>query len=280
MGGNASKASAGRSPDENRRRLAALLRERAAATRTYPLSIAQRRLWFLHELSLHDPTLNIPAVVRLVGGLDVGALEAALGGLVARHEVLRSSFVLAGGGPVQVVGPVVSVGLAVVDVSGLAVGDRWVEVERLAREEALRPFGLGVGSLLRASLVRVAPREHVLLLTVHHLVADGWSMGIVTDELGVLYEGFAGGRESSLAALPVQYGDFAVWQRRWLESGVLEPQLVYWRDRLAGVSPLGLVADRARVVVVRFWGSLQSCAAPVGVVGGVPGVQRWSWLTF
>ncbi|MEU8180868.1 amino acid adenylation domain-containing protein [Micromonospora sp. NPDC049047] len=243
-----------------RKRLAALLRDRAARAKNYPLSVSQGRLWFLHELSRHDPTLNIPAAVRLVGELRVDDLERAIGRLVARHEVLRTAFVSVDGEPTQVVRPAAAFELPVVAST---------DVEGLAREEALRPFVLDGGSLLRARLVRVAEREHVLLLTVHHLVADGWSLGVLARELGALYDG-----DADLPPLSLQYGDFAVWQRQQLASGVYEPQLAYWRERLKDLARLGLTTDRPRPAVMRFRGSRRSVVVRESTATGLQALAR------
>ncbi|MEN8656109.1 amino acid adenylation domain-containing protein [Streptomyces sp. 21So2-11] len=215
-----------------------------------PLSFAQQRLWFLEQLGLDGLDLAIPGVWRLRGGLVVGALEAAFSGLVARHEVLRTRFVIgAGGEPVQVVDGPGPVRVRHFDLS--AVQDpvaREAQVREMVDAEALRPFDLAKDALLRVSLIRVSGEDHVLVLAMHHIVSDGWSIGVLTRELGELYTAAVAGRDPQLPELPVQYADFAVWQREWLQGEVLERQLGYWRDQLAGLEPLELPTDFPRPV--------------------------------
>ena len=201
-----------------------------------PPSFAQERLWFLWRLEPDSAEYVVPQALRLSGDLDVGGLERALGVLVARHESLRTRFAEVAGRPVQVVEPAGPVRLVAEDV---AAG----EVEAVARGEAAVPFDLERGPLLRVRLLRVGAGEHVLLLTMHHVVSDGWSQGVLERELGALYGG------AELEPLPVQYADYAVWQREWLRGRVLEEQLGYWRERLAGLEPLDLPGDRVRPAV-------------------------------
>jgi len=205
-----------------------------------PLSFAQQRLWFLAQLRPDDAAYNMAAAVELRGRLDAGALGDALRRVVRRHEALRTTFVSIDGEPVQVIHPeAAEPPLAVVDLCGLPAPEG-AEVERLARAEASRPFDLERGPLLRTVLVRLGPELHLLLLTVHHLVSDGWSMGVLIREVSALY-GCAG----ELPPLPVQYADFAVWQRAWLQGEALDRPLAWWRERLAGApSALELPAER------------------------------------
>ena len=211
-----------------------------------PLSLAQHRLWILDRLSPGSSAYHIPQVLRLMGDLDAGALAAAVGEVVRRHESLRSVFDEVDGEPCQRVTPEGGVGLARVDLAGLPAAARRAEAGRLERREALRPFDLRRGPVLRVMLVRLARREHLLLVTLHHIVGDGWSMGVLARELGALYEAAVEGRPSPLPELEIQYADYAVWQRRWLSEEVLERQLDYWRQRLSGLRPLELPLDRPR----------------------------------
>jgi amino acid adenylation domain-containing protein len=201
-----------------------------------PLSFAQQRLWFLQRLEPGSAAYNIPFGVRLKGVLDVAALQWALQAIVARHECLRTTFVEIDGVPMQVVAPGSSVPLPVTDLTGAPELER--ELRRLAGKEARAPFDLEKGPLLRGQLLRVAPEEHVLLLTVHHIVSDGWSMGVLLKELAALYRAGVAGEPSPLPDLPLQYADYAVWQRRQLQSDKLERQLAYWKQRLAGAPPV------------------------------------------
>ncbi|HEY9420210.1 MAG TPA: amino acid adenylation domain-containing protein, partial [Thermoanaerobaculia bacterium] len=205
-----------------------------------PMSFAQERLWFLDQLEPGSPLYNLPVAARLAGRLDVEALASALGEIVRRHEALRTVFAEAAGRPVQRIAPWPVIELPVTEASA-------GEVEGLLREEARTPFDLGSGRLVRARLLRLAGDEHVLALTFHHIAADGWSIDVFLRELSALYTAFAAGRPSPLPELAVQYADFAVWQREWLQGEALESQLAYWRTALAGLSPaLDLPTDRPR----------------------------------
>ncbi|HYR11430.1 MAG TPA: amino acid adenylation domain-containing protein, partial [Longimicrobium sp.] len=207
-------------------------------TDAVPLSFAQERLWFLDRLEPGSATYNIPAALRLTGALDEAALERSLGEIVRRHGALRTVFTEVDGSPAQVVAPFGGFALPVEDLSGLGEANREAALRRRAREEAARPFDLSAGPLFRAALLRLGAEDHVLLLSMHHIVSDGWSMGVFFRELSALYEAYREGRESPLPELAVQYADYAVWQREQLGGEVLERQLSYWRERLAGAPEL------------------------------------------
>jgi amino acid adenylation domain-containing protein len=211
-----------------------------------PLSFAQQRLWFLDQLEPGSTAYNVPYAVRLRGALDAAALALALGEIVRRHEVLRTVFKLDGAQPAQVVLPAAPVEIPLTDLSELDGAAREAEAARLLREEAARAFDLGRGPLLRARLLRTGGDEHLLALTLHHIAFDASSIPVLTRELSALYEAFAAGRPSPLAELPVQYADYAAWQREWLRGEALTRQLDYWRTRLAGVPMLELPTDRPR----------------------------------
>ena len=218
-----------------------------------PLSFAQQRLWFLDRLMPGQPAYNIVSPLWVAGPLDVRRLRRALAGVVARHETLRTTFQLVGAEPAQIIAPHPSGTLPVIDLSGLDEGRREEEGERLRVEDALRPFDLAAGPLLRASVVRLGPDRHLLLLTLHHIISDGWSTSVLIRGLTALYDGAAG----ALPELPLQYADFAVWQRRWLTGEVLERQLAVWRRRLEGAPvSLDLPADRPRPAVRSGRGAL------------------------
>ena len=202
------------------------------------LSFGQERLWLLDRLDPGKAVYNIPRAFRIRGRLDVEALGRALETIQERHEVLRSAFPAVDGNPVQVVGPARTPSLPVVDLGAFAQADRDAEALRVAEEEAGRPFDLAVGPMMRATLLRLAEEEHVLLVNIHHIVFDGWSTAIFDDELSTLYAAYVEGRPSPLASLSIQYADFAVWQREWLRGGVLEEQLSYWKGQLEG-APAG-----------------------------------------
>ncbi len=210
-----------------------------------PLSFAQQRLWFLDRLDPGTPAHNMPFPLRLRGTLDVGVLRRALAGIVRRHEALRTVFAEVEGSPVQVVLPPAPVRLPVVELSALPPEEREAGVLRLAGEEARRPFDLARGPLLRATLVRLDAEDHAVFFTLHHVVSDGWSMGVLVREVSALYQALLRGEPSPLPPLPVQYADYALWQRAWLAGERLERQLGWWRERLAGApSTLDLPTDR------------------------------------
>ncbi|MEW5929611.1 MAG: amino acid adenylation domain-containing protein, partial [Gemmatimonadota bacterium] len=210
-----------------------------------PLSFAQQRLWVVDRLEPGSPAYNMSYALRLRGVLDVAALRASLGEVVRRHETLRTVFGERGGTPVQIVRPHAPAALRVVDLHDAP--DAEAEAERLAAAEALLPFDLARGPLLRCTLLRLAGDDHVLLLTMHHIVSDGWSRSVLVREASALYGAFSRGEPSPLPELPVQYADFAVWQRGWLGGERLEAQLGYWREKLRGAPPLlEIPTDRPR----------------------------------
>ncbi|HEX8318267.1 condensation domain-containing protein, partial [Longimicrobium sp.] len=230
--------------------------EPAGRDRRLPLSFAQERLWFIDRLEPGSAAYNIPAAARLAGALDGAALERALGEIVRRHEVLRTVFAEVDGSPVQVVQPFGGFHLPVEDLSGLGDADREAAVGRWVRQEAARPFDLAAGPLFRAALLRLGDEDHVLLLAMHHIVSDGWSMGVLFREFSALYAAYREGRESPLPELAVQYADYAVWQREQVEGETLERQLAYWRVRLAGAPELlELPTDRPRPPVQTYRGA-------------------------
>ncbi len=223
-----------------------------------PLSFAQQRLWFLDQLEPGNPFYNIPSAVILKGALDAAALARSINEVVRRHEVLRTTFEAVQGEPRQTVAPELSLPLPLVDLRGLADAERSGEVRRLAAEEAQRPFDLARGPLARARLLRTGAREHVLLFTIHHIVSDGWSSNVLFREVAQLYQAFVEGRPSSLEELPIQYADFAVWQREWLRGEALEEQLDYWRGQLGGLPPLlELPTDRPRPRLQSYHGATE-----------------------
>ncbi|HTQ80706.1 MAG TPA: condensation domain-containing protein, partial [Thermoanaerobaculia bacterium] len=237
------------------------------------LSFAQQRLWFLAQLEPESTVYNVPAALHLKGRLDVAALARSLGEIVARHEVLRTSLQTFEGEPLAEVAAATGVlPLAVVDLSGLGgLGELGMEVRRreagmLADREVRRPFDLSRAPLLRATLIALGPEEHLALLTLHHIVSDGWSVGVLVREMGALYEAFRAGRPSPLPPLPVQYADFAAWQRRRLSGELLAGQLGYWRERLSGAPPvITLPTDRPRPAVQSMRGAQQPLQLPAAL---------------
>ncbi|HEV2859768.1 MAG TPA: amino acid adenylation domain-containing protein, partial [Pyrinomonadaceae bacterium] len=228
-----------------------------------PLSFAQQRLWFLDQLEGGNPIYNLPTALRLRGALDVGALRRTLNEIVRRHESLRTVFRADGGEPAQVILPEQPVEMPLLNLAELPEAEREAEAERLARAEAREGFDLARGPLLRAALLRLRDDEHVLLFTMHHIVSDGWSSGVLVREVAALYEAYARGAESPLPELPVQYADYAVWQRRWLRGEVLERQLAYWEKQLDGrPAVLEFPTDHPRPAVLTFRGAALNFELP------------------
>jgi hypothetical protein len=220
------------------------------------LSYAQQRLWFFDQFEPHSPVYNLVNAVSLKGQLDVAALERAFNEVVQRHEALRTTFGFEDGQPVQIIAPSQPVGLHVVNLMHLVESEREIKVKGLINEEAQRPFNLAKGPLLRVTLMRLKNAEHVLLLAMHHIVSDAWSLGIFVNEIVSIYEAFSKGQPSPLPELPIQYADFAVWQREWLKGEVLERQLDYWKKQLAGSLPvLDLPTDRSHPALQTYNGA-------------------------
>ena len=230
-----------------------------------PLSFAQQRLWFLEQLEGPSATYNMPVALRLLGELDRTALIQSLSEIVRRHEALRTSFPSQQGLPVQFIAPPTAVRLPLVTLE-----ERPEEKEGLykqlvsfATKEARRPFDLATGPLLRSTLLQIGPQSHLFLLTMHHIVSDRWSMGLLIQELFTLYEAFSSGQPSPLPELSIQYADFALWQRQWLTGDVLAEQLAYWKAQLADAPPLlELPTDRPRSPVQSFRGATYSHLLP------------------
>nr|CAC01604.1 peptide synthetase [Anabaena sp. 90] len=224
--------------------------------RDIPLSWAQERLWFVNQLEGESSAYTIDFTMRLVGNLNVKALEQAFAAIGQRHEPLRTQFKIKDNKPVQAIAPSMTITLPVVDLQNLQ--DPTKQVEELATAEACKPFDLANGSVLRVKLWQVAPDEYVLLLAIHHIAADGWSMGILIDELSAYYRSFSTGSSVELPELSIQYADFAVWQRQWLTNQVLECQLSYWKQQLTGAPPLlELPTDRPRPAIQTFRGGTE-----------------------
>jgi amino acid adenylation domain-containing protein len=227
-------------------------------TDRFPLSFAQERLWFMDQLEPNQPLYNIPDTHSFKGPLDLEALQRSLSEIVRRHEILRTTFQTVGGQPVQVIAPPQPLAVPVIDISHLPDAERTAEAQRLADEESIQPFDLSRGPLFRVQLVRLAKEEHLLLFTMHHIISDGWSLQVLGRELGTLYQAYKSGQTSPLPELPIQYADFAVWQREWLQGEVLEKQLNYWREKLGGDLPeLELPFDHARPARQSFRGEAE-----------------------
>jgi amino acid adenylation domain-containing protein len=220
-----------------------------------PLSLAQQRLWFLAQLEPDCSAYHMSAAFHLKGLLKVAALEQSLNEIVRRHEVLRTSFPSREGEPSQVICTEIAFNLLLVDLRELPETEREAEVQRQAVEAAQQPFVLATGPLFRFKLLHLSEEEYVLLLTLHHIVSDGWSFNVFLQELAALYEAFSAGKPSPLPELPIQYADFALWQRKWLQGDVLEAQLTYWKQQLANLPTLQLPTDRPRPPVQTYHGA-------------------------
>ena len=219
----------------------------AAEVLAFPVSFAQQRLWFLDKLEGGSFAYNIPVAVRLNGSLNRTALASALNEVIRRHEALRTSFSTVDSQPVQIIHDYQPLTLPVVDLGGLSEEEREAEVQRRAVEEAQHPFDLARGQLVRAQLLCLSEQHHVALLTMHHIISDGWSCGVLIREIVALYEAYSLGAESPLPELPIQYADYAVWQREWLQGEVLQEQLAYWKEQLKDAPALlELPLDRPR----------------------------------
>ncbi len=245
-----------------------------------PLSFGQERLWFLAQLAPDDPSYVAPLALWLGGPLDHGALERALGAIVDRHEVLRTRYATVGGRPVGVVAAHEDVHLPVTSLASLPPAEREAAVQRALAGELSRPFDLAREAPLRARLFVVEPEAHVLAVVLHHIATDGWSNAILKREIGILYEAFARGAPSPLPDLPVQYADYAAWQRGWLDGDVLDRQLDYWRARLAGAPrSLDLPSDRPRPRIASHRGAHLPFALGTELAGAVRGLSRRAGAT-
>jgi acyl carrier protein len=241
-----------------------------------PLSFVQQSLWFLDQLVPGNPFFAMPSAYRLRGPLDVAVLGRVLSEIVARHEALRTSFPAEGGRPRQRIAAPAPVTLRVEDLTGRPES----EARLLARAEGDAPFDLARGPVFRARLIRLGADEHVLLLNVHHIVSDGWSTVVLLRELCALYDAFARGAPSPLPPLAVQYADYTVWQRRWLDADALESHLRYWQDRLAGAPPaIELPADHPRPDLPSYRGAMELFEVPAHVARAMRALGRGQGAT-
>jgi amino acid adenylation domain-containing protein len=271
--------------DQRRRHEVELLRNRGvkAARRRiprrdgegpWPLSFAQQRLWFLEQFSPDVAVYNVPLTLRVAGALDVGVLRLALEAIAARHESLRTAFVAVDGEPMQVVRERVEVPVDLIDLRDWPRDGRDDEMRRLLHDRAMRPIDLTTGCLLHAVAVRTDDGDYGLLILTHHIASDGWSTGRFIRELVALYGAFAAGEPSPLEPLPIQYADYGVWQRSWLQGDVLERQLDYWRRQLHGITPLELPTNFARPTVLGTRGAAASTMLSLDLLEGLKALGR------
>jgi len=234
---------------------------RRTETGSVPLSFAQQRLWFIDQLAPGNPAYNNLDAFRLIGRPDVAALERTINEIVRRHETLRTTFSMVEEQPVQIVASSLSVPLPVIDLRQGPETERESQALHLVRQESRRMFDLARGPLLRTSLLRLGEEDHILVLALHHIVSDGWSGGVLFHEITALYEAFSTGKPSPLPELPIQYADYAIWQREWLQGEVLKEHLAYWKQQLTGApAVLELPTDRPRPAVQTMHGVRHSLA--------------------
>jgi amino acid adenylation domain-containing protein len=245
-----------------------------------PLSFAQERLWILDQIAPLNPLYNVPRALRLRGPLRADALEQAINEILRRHESQRATITVKNGHPVQVIAPSSVIPLVVTDLAAVPDAERENEARRIAIEESLRPFDLSQAPLVRTRLLRLGPEDHVLLLTMHHIISDAWSAGIFLQEMSALYEAFCSGNSSPLPELKVQYADYAAQERSWLQGEVLEKQLAFWRERLKGIPPvLDLPLDRERPKSRTFAGSCEILHIPAEKLNAVKELARQEGAT-
>ena len=244
-----------------------------------PLSFAQERLWFLDQLVPENPFYNVIEAVRLTGSLNVAALEQSLKEIIRRHETLRTIFATVDGQPVQVIHDSVNFKLSVVNLQELPQIERFAHAQQLATQEAQQLFDLSQGPLLRVTLLQLDDQESILLLNLHHILCDDWSLGVLFKELTALYEAFSTGKLSPLPELAIQYADFAVWQRQWLQELVLEKQLAYWQQQLADLPILQLPTDHPRPLVPTYRGARQPLVLPKTLTAALKALSQQEGVT-
>ncbi|MBE8967605.1 amino acid adenylation domain-containing protein [Nostocales cyanobacterium LEGE 12452] len=253
-----------------------------------PLSFAQQRLWFLDKLNPNSALYNIPITLRIVGTLCVAALEQSLQEIIHRHEALRTNFVIVDGKPSQIIQTETNCTFSVVDwrylptlaLSEVEVSEQEIATQQLVKQQAQRPFDLATEALVRATLVVLSETEHTLLVCMHHIVSDGWSMSVFVEELAALYNAYSQGQPSTLAPLPIQYADFAIWQRNWLQGNVLQSQLSYWQQQLASAPALlSLPTDRPRPAMQTFAGAYQEFALSKELTSGLTQLSQQQGVT-
>lgn len=244
-----------------------------------PLSFAQQRLWFFDQLAPGQPFYNVVLAERLCGQLRLDVLKESLATIIARHEALRTSFRVVGDQPMQIIASTLELPLTLIDVQDTPEAEREQVAMQFANREARTPFDLTTGPLLRFLLLRLHEQEHLLVITMHHIISDGWSIGVFLHELITLYSCALAARPPRLPALPIQYADFALWQRQWLQGEVLEEQLGYWRARLTDLPTLHLPTDHPRPAVQSFQGALELFRFPLALREGLLALSRRAGVT-
>ncbi len=246
----------------------------------FPTSYAQQRLWFLDQFEPGSPFYNIPTAVKITGTLDIPVLEDTIAEIVYRHESLRTTFDTENGDPVQVINPEMEIPLKIIDLSNVPEDGREAESLRLANNEARTPFDLKTGPLFRATLIKLDEKEFVMLVTMHHIISDGWSIGVFMREISIIYQAFSQDKDCPLPDLPIQYADFSTWQRDWLSGEVLEKQLNYWKEKLGNDLPiLELPTDKPRPAMQSARGASLSIEIPGTVQKGLHKLTRQEGIT-
>ena len=231
-----------------------------------PLSYSQQRMWLMYRLAPEGTAYNMPFASRQMGPLNKSALRSTIDAICSRHEAFRTTFAMTGEGPVQIVSPFRSPHWVEVDLSRLPGEQRRQEAARLVEQEANQPFDLEKGPLARFLLIEIEPEDHVLVLTMHHIIGDQWSFGVIGSEFAFFYNAFCQGETPSAKPVPLQYADYAVWERRCLTDDWLSTQLDYWQKRLAGLSKLSLPTDYPRPVMQTFNGSHCMLELPASLI--------------
>ncbi len=245
----------------------------------FPASFAQQRLWFLNQLAPGNPFYNVSTALCLTGSLNLRSLEQTFNEIVQRHETLRTTFTLLEGELVQVIAPILTVSLPTIDLQNLSPTQQETAALQLATDAAQCPFDLAAGPLFKVTLLKLSETEHILLLNLHHIVADGWSIGVLIRELGMLYTAFVKNGISHLPALPVQYADFAEWQHQYLQGEVLATQLAYWRQQLSGITAIDLPTDRQRPAVPSYRGAKESIALSPALSNSIKSLSQQEGAT-
>ncbi|WP_414568460.1 non-ribosomal peptide synthetase [Nostoc sp. CCY 9925] len=253
----------------------------------FPVSFAQQRLWFLDQLIPNNTIYNVPTVIRLTGSLNLTALEQTFNEIVRRHESLRTTFIVLDGQPLQAIpaescanAPSLTIPISVLDLQLLPDGKGEPEARRIITAEIEHPFNLSSGPLLRVKLLVLSKTEHILLLNMHHIICDDWSIGVLIRELGMLYTAFAQNQTPFLSELPLQYADFAHWQREWLQGEVLQTQLTYWQQQLNGISMLHLPTDKPRSAIQSYQGATQFFELPKKLTDALEKLSQQEGVTF
>ncbi|HYX14918.1 MAG TPA: condensation domain-containing protein, partial [Nostoc sp.] len=246
----------------------------------FPVSFAQQRLWFLDQLIPDNIIYNVLTVIRLTGLLNLKVLEQTFNEILRRHESLRTTFIVLDGQPLQAIAPSFTIPISVLNLQLLPDDERKVKVNSIINAEIEHPFDLSCGPLLRVKLLVLSNTEHILLLNMHHIICDDWSIGVLIRELGTLYTAFAQNQPSPLLELPLQYADFAHWQREWLQGEVLQTQLTYWQQQLNGISMLHLPTDKPRPAIQSYEGATQFFELPKKLTDALEKLSQQEGVTF